>query len=217
MSSIAVSGANCVLSYRSSGTHTAKLRCNGLSTGYRLNSSESHARQHRAFYPKRRSQGGFALKFECNGQKEANALAQWLRDYARAALNLAASDVPPPMSVSVPSRDFLRLGIPTVGIQFGDHLGSMVFTPTIQFVSVSDPEDPSTSVLKRNQASGLTLRGTDPASNAFYPTTVVKRPGKLGDQIYAPADPAPPSSQQLSDAIIGNSGTANGRKEGMSF
>lgn len=216
MSKIAVSGANCLLSYRSARTNSAKLRCNGISIDYQLNSTESHARQHRAFYPHRRSQGNFSLQFECSGWQESNALSVWLHEYANIALNLSASDVPPPMLVSVPSRQFLRLGIPTKGMEFGDHVGSMVFLRKIEFVSVSDPDDPSTSILKRSQASSMTTRSVDPTANAFYPATVVKRPGRLGDQIYAPADPRVPTSQELSDAIS-NSGTAGGRVEGRSF
>lgn len=203
MSSFAVTHANSVLSYSAAGrSNTAQLRCNGIPISYGLNSEESHARQHRAFYPHRRSQGSFSLRFECKGWIEANQLATWLREYARVVLDLSATDVPPPMTVSVPSRDFLRLGIPRAGITFGDHLGSMVFTPTITFVSVSDPQDASTGILRRSQASTALYRSTDPAAASFYPEQAIKRPGKLGDQIYNQAlNAALLTSQQLQDLI----------------
>lgn len=202
MSSFMVPHANCVLSYSHQGANTAQLRCNGISISYALNSEESHARQHRAFYPHRRSQGGFTLKFECKGWKEANQLSSWLKAYAQVVLNLGTADVPPPMTVSVPSRNFLRLGIPRAGIAFGDHLGSMVFAPSIAFVSVSNPDDASTGILRRSQASTALYRGTDPATVSFYPEQAIKRPGKLGDQIYNDVINAGMlTSQQLQDQI----------------
>lgn len=202
MSSFSVNGANATLSYRSGGSHVAKLRCNGISVSYGLNSTESHARQHRAFYPHRRAQGGFALKFECKGWAEANQFSLWLKEYAKVAINLSASDVPPPMTISVPSREFTRLGIPKSGIAFGDHLGSMVFTPMIAFVSVSDPSDASTSILKRSEASGAVYRNTDPTYASFYPESVIKRPGKLADQIYASVNASTlPTAQQVQDRL----------------
>lgn len=205
MSSISVFSSNATLSYSSGGQISqTRVRCNILSFNYTLNSTESHARQHKAFYPHRRSQGDFQLSFECNGWSEFNELSNWFKEYAKAVLDLSLNDVPPPMTVSVPSRNFLRLGIPTTGIEFGDHLASMVFRPAIVFKSVSDPADTSTSILSRSQASTMKLRGNDPTVASFYPQTVIRRPGSLGDQLYAPPDPIILSAQQLADLITNN-------------
>lgn len=180
-SNVSHSNANVVLAYSYKGPNFAKLRTEDFSFTYSQNSDESHARQHRAYYPHRRSQGSFAVTFTCNGWREFNSMIAWFRTYAAVVLNLDASSVPPPMTLAVPSRNFLRVGIPTTGMQYGDHTGSMVFKPTITFISVSDPTDPSTAILKTTQVSGQTDERGGPAKpSVFYPTQV----GKLEKTLY---------------------------------
>jgi hypothetical protein len=177
-------GANAVCSYQYQGVNTASVRVSKVASNYTVISEESHARQHRAFYPHRRSQGTFSVQIDCKGWAEFRDLITWFRAYATMVLNLSASVVPPPMFVVVPSRDFLRLGIPTTGLQYGDHIGSMVFSPVIQFLSVSDPNDPSTSILKTSQVSSTKDRLRDPASNFFYPDSIASYPGQYSKQLY---------------------------------
>lgn len=181
MGSFSHSNPNATLSYSSKGTNLARVRVPKLSFTYSQNSQESHARQHRAYYPHRRSQGNFSLTFACNGWREFNRLTAWFREYADIVLNLDAAAVPPPMTVAVPSRNFLRLGIPTTGLQYGDHIGSLVFNPTIDFLSVSDPSDSSTAILKISQVSGQSDERNKAAKPSFfYPTQI----GKLEKYLY---------------------------------
>jgi len=181
MGSFSHSHANAALTYSNRGVNLAKARVPKMSFTYAQNSEESHARQHRAYYPHRRSQGNFSLTFACNGWREFNQLVAWFRDYANIVLNLDAAAVPPPMTVAVPSRNFLRLGIPSTGLQYGDHIGSLVFNPTIDFLSVSDPGDSSTAILKINQVSGQSDEsGKTAKPSYFYPTQI----GKLEKYLY---------------------------------
>jgi hypothetical protein len=180
-SNVSHTSPNCVLTYSYQGVNIARVRTDEFSFTYGQNSDESHARQHRAYYPHRRSQGSFTITFTCKGWHEYNNLIAWFRRYAAVVLNLNASAVPPPMTVVIPSRNFLRLGVPTTGLQYGDHTGSMVFKPQISFISVSDPGDPSTAILKTSQVSGQTdERGHPAKASVFYPTQV----GKLEKVLY---------------------------------
>jgi hypothetical protein len=173
--------ANAVLSYRHGGVNLAKVRCSQVGVDYSVNSEESHASQHRAFYPHRRSQGTFSMVIDLKGQAEFNRVMQWFHSYAKIALS-PGMVVPPPMSVVVPSRDFNRLGIPTTGIQFGDYIGSMVFSPQVVFLSVSDLKDLSTSILSSRLASTTQEKNADPATKYFYPDSYTS--GKVARLLY---------------------------------
>jgi hypothetical protein len=199
-SNVAHLNPNVVLTYNYKGANIAKLRTEDFSFTYSQNSDESHARQHRAYYPHRRSQGSFDISFICKGWREFNSLTAWFRAYANVVLNLDATSVPPPMTIVIPSRNFLRLGIPTTGLQYGDHLGSMVFEPTVSFISVSDPNDPSTAILKVNQVSGQTdERGAAAKPSVFYPTQV----GKLDKVLYDQEAAASATARAISNEIAG--------------
>lgn len=176
-------GANCVLTYKSGGYIGASLRCSKLTIDYQVNSEESHARQTRAFYPHRRSQGNFSMTFDFKGWREYRDAMNWFRAYATVVLN-RNSTVPPPMTVLMPSRSFTRLGIPTTGVSYGDHIGSMVFSPSITFVSVSDPNDPTTNIVKTNSASTTHEVAGALSTVYFYPDSVVNSPGKLAQYLY---------------------------------
>jgi hypothetical protein len=174
-------GANASLTYVG---HTARVRCSQVTSDWSVNSEESHARQHKAFYPHRRSQGGFSIKIDCKGWREFRDLTNWFRGYASLLLDLNRSQVPPPMSVSCPSREFLRLGIPTTGMEAGDHLGAIVYSPVVQFISVSDPTDPSTGILRASQVSRTSEVAGDVSTLYFYPDSRANSPGGLQALLY---------------------------------
>lgn len=183
MASIALPGANSTFSY--AGGNSAQLKVSQVGFTYGVDSTESHAREHRAFYPHRRNQGQFTVTIDNNQWAEFQAAMQWFKGYATAALDLDSSTVPPPMLVSVPSRNFLRYGIPIQGMSFGDFIGSMVFSPQLTFVSVSDPNDPSTAILSTSQVSGTdTASFTGDVGNYFYPDSRASNPGALATYLY---------------------------------
>jgi len=73
----------------------------------------------------------------------------------------------PVMNVTVESRDFVRKGIPLGPFEWGDHIGSMVWTPTIVFQTVGEPGDDGkiyTSEFNDNLSSK-----NDSDSKFFYP------------------------------------------------
>lgn len=124
------------------------------------------------------------------------------------------------MSVSLPARAFTRRGIPTTGITFGDHTGSNVFSPTIGFVSVNDPNDPSTAVLStaaaRHEISLVDTHGADPlAVNFFYPDSAVNHPGKLDESLYGPTGAVGPTSSAGLQALLLNQQTGVNKRHAM--
>jgi hypothetical protein len=207
-SAISQSSANAALSYTvGSVQRSALLRCSRLSITYGLESQESHARQRRAFYPHRRNQGTFALTFDHKGWREYSEAMTWFQAYARSALDDSGNYAGIAMAVSVPARGFTRSGIPTTGMEFGDHTGSMVFSPTINFISVHDPNDNQTGLLGPsqllNQISRTQENGIDPlAANFFYPDSAVNTPGKLDENLYGPTGVLPPPSSAAIQALL---------------
>lgn len=173
---------NATLSYQLRGTSTARLRCKQLSISYGINAEESHAKNTRAFYPHLRVQGTFALTFDFVHWPEYTEAMTWFRRYINA---LMTSRTPSPMVVTLNARKFVRLGVPTTGISFGDHVGSMVFSPTITFISVADPRDSRSSTLSAKSASHATLpAGNQTSTNWFYPDSKLNHPGALQQYVY---------------------------------
>lgn len=182
MSSISFRGHNARLAYKLSGAHVAQLRCPQLVTSFGLNAEESQAKRVRAFYPHLRVQGTFAMRFDFINWAEFNQGMAWFRAYINSLIDARN---PSPMVVRLDDRDFVRLGIPTTGVSFGDHTASMVFSPTITFVSVADPRDKKTSIIKTSQASDFSLPTGDPqAADWFYPDSLLSHPGQLQNYLY---------------------------------
>lgn len=177
---------NCFFSWgKSGGSRVFQTRCRGIAHGFDVIAEESHARQTRAFYPRQVADQGFTVTLELRGYREFQAVMDYFRDYAQSFMDAANNA----MYVVVPSRDFVRLGVPVGGIADGDHVGSNVFLPVIQFESIYDPADPdlvskssSTSQYSRFDAS--TAEG-DPAAKFFYPASAsTNDPNADGDLLY---------------------------------
>jgi hypothetical protein len=140
-------GYNATLLY-GGGKYRANVRVSRLNYNYGVTSTESQARDTRAFYPHRRIQGQFAVTVDCKGYKEFTQLMTWLRAYV-AALNvqaLSAGTTSMMMDVVVPGRNFLRRGVLTTGIDDHDHVGSNLFSPELVFVALNDPRDALTQL-----------------------------------------------------------------------
>lgn len=208
--SIAVNGANCVLSYKNGNqVVTAQVRVKELSHVFGVVSTESQSAQRRAFYPHRRAQGQFMIIVDCIHYKEFKQLMNWLTDYGNALLSVSQSnDQPPTMTVSLPSRKFVRQGVLTTGIDDHDQTGSMVLSPQLTFVSVSDPNDSLSSILSTSQVSNFTEASVDSANSAwFYPST--------GNSVDANIYDIPSSISNSLDNTVVNSIVVNGKVKGF--
>lgn len=177
---------NCVMSYaKNSVSNSFSTRCNGVGHGFEVVFTESHARQYRAFYPHQRALSPFFLQLELMGYNELEQVMNFLRKYVQALMGSANAA----MTISVPSRNFLRTGVPIGGMIENDHTGSNVFQPSIVFESVLDPLDPRVFTTIGPNASvstvDLGITGQNDASKFFYPpSAAVNDPNATGESLY---------------------------------
>jgi hypothetical protein len=128
-------GLNTKLSYTYGGkTYTFDLRVQEVAFGSQMVAGESQARTHRAYYPHQVSAVPFSIVPILKGYNERTLFSNYLSDYVRRMQdpNLSVSSFPT-IKVSMPNRRFLRWGVPVAGIEWGDHVGSMVWTPRVVF------------------------------------------------------------------------------------
>lgn len=163
-------GLNCTLSYkRGSTTRTYRVRCSAITYGVQMVSDESQARMRRAYYPHRVSTQQFGISVLLVGYDERLSLTNWLSDYATFALDpdLGNGDFPT-MSVIVADRNFTHRGVPVSGYEWGDHVGSMVFSPTIVFEAAYEPWDKAKPAITHVEDTWSAFV-QDKAIKYFYP------------------------------------------------
>jgi hypothetical protein len=157
-------------------------RCRTVGFGYDVIADESHARNNRAFYPKQRALTPFYLTLELKGYADYKNFMDFMRSYMK-AFTVATTHS---MAVSIPQYNFSRFGIPIDGVTDGDHVGSMVFAPTITFQAIYDPLD--TEIFSTaTDASLFSANGStaDSAATFFYPSSAnVNDPNATGESLY---------------------------------
>lgn len=190
-------GLNATLSYlHGRQRRVYRVRCNLLTHGMTVLYEESQARVKRAFYPHRLSSAQFLLGVQVVGQAEYRSLSSWLATYADYVLEpgLRFGEFPA-MAVSVPSRDFLRKGVPLSGMEWGDRVGAMVWSPQIVFETSEEPLDRNKKVaLSHVGGPGLYEKTT----KFFYPTGT-----QLGGQ-DVPADGSYTQPVSIEDIVGGD-------------
>lgn len=187
-----IAGAiNCFFSWsRAGAAQVLRSRCQGVTSGFDVIAQESHARQTRAFYPHQVADQRFSVTLALKGYSEYKVAMDYFRGYIQSFM-VAANNA---MYVVVPSRQFVRLGVPVGGITDGDHVGSNLFTPEIIFESVYDPSDPdlvskSSNTSEYSRFDRSTAEG-DPAARFFYPPSAsTNNPNATGDLLYAEGGP----------------------------
>ncbi len=128
-------GLNTTLSYSYGGkTYTFGVRTSEVDYGSALVADEAQARTRRAYYPHQVTAVPFSLVVIINGYKERVRFSNFLNDFVSRVLDPSLSvSTFPTMRVQVPSRKFIRWGIPLSGIEWGNHVGSMVWSPRVVF------------------------------------------------------------------------------------
>lgn len=137
-------GLNCSLTYLRGGTvHKFRARVDAVGHGVTMVAEESSARNQRAYYPHKAAPARFYLRVLLVGQNERDTFANWMQRYADYVMDpgLPGGERFPDMRVLVPSRNFDREGVPLTGFQWGDHIGGIVWTPTIVFETTREPQD----------------------------------------------------------------------------
>jgi hypothetical protein len=173
-----------------SSTQTFSTRCYGLNHGYDVVATESHARTARAFYPRQRALSQFSLTLQLKGYADYKAFMDFMRAYVTNFAQAASGS----MTVSVPSRNFMRYGVPIDGIADGDHVGAILFQPVVVFEPVYDPLDTQLFTTTANASQvDLGKSQADEAATFFYPVTAsTNNPNATGESLYdAPAIVSP--------------------------
>lgn len=189
-------GHNATLRYRTSGgTYHAKVRVSEASYDYAVNSTESHSRLVRAFYPHRRALGTFKVTVDLIHYSEFHEFMRWLRGYSESVFSSQMGNQKSVnlMEVHMPSRHFHKYGILTSGINDHDNVASMAFREELTFVTVYDVHDPGTHLVSTNSISEFKPPKVDPESVlAFYPETVSSYHDKDRSIYNAPPGPTFP-------------------------
>lgn len=168
-------GLNCTLSYLNYEEKELRyrVRARRLTKGYTMIAEESQARTSKAFYPRQTAPTQFGIQIDLIGARERNSFNRYLMDYATLMLRERGTQGQESiqMTVQIPSRNFVRMGIPMSGIEFGTVVGEMVFSPVLVFETSREPLDWNAQVetsIVQDDLSGL----TDDATQYFYPTGI---------------------------------------------
>lgn len=142
MTGLTRQGLNATLSYPYDGKiHAYRFRCDKIIHGVELVADESQGRTQRAMYPKKQIPAQFSINAVLVGYTEHTDFSNWLSAYSLYALHPDRGGTFPEMSVSVPSRNFQRAGVPISGMEYGDHVGSMVWNRMVTFETSREPWD----------------------------------------------------------------------------
>jgi hypothetical protein len=173
---------NCTLSYPRNGkARVYRVRVSTITTGFQMIAEESQARASRAFYPYQTAPSKFSIQVDLIGDAERRSFNRYMMNYAHYILNPSIKgNVTPQMRVTVPSRGFVRVGIPNQGIEFGDRMGVITWRPMVVFEVSQEPFDWNDKVT-HSFVRAKTARLNEPESQYFYPT---------GLQLHGDATPA---------------------------
>lgn len=209
---MARAGLNTTLSYQY-GKKTYKFAVRTLEVAYgsQLVADEAQARTRRAYYPHQVTAIPFSLVVIIKGYQERVQFSNFLNDYGSRVLDpsLSVSNFPT-MLVQVASRKFMRWGVPLSGIEYGDHIGSMVWNPRVVFETHVDQSlGQSTTDYRWISYFSMPVSNGSPQVKYFYPAGLqltgneVPDPGAYDKVI---------SIQNIQDII--NGGTSGGSDSG---
>lgn len=207
-------GLNTNLTYSyNNKTYAFSVRVQEIAYGSRMVAGESQSRTRRAYYPHQVSSVPFSIVPIIKGYRERVQFSNFLADYIKRVQDpsLSVSKFPTIKVVSG-TRNFVRWGVPISGIEWGDHVGSMVWTPRVVFethVDQSLGDTPGSykwiSYFKLDAASVA----VSPQIKYFYPSGVQLSGAQVPD---SGAYDKVTSIQDIQDII--NGGTAGGSNAG---
>ncbi len=211
---MARAGLNTTLSYSYGGkTYTFKIRTQEIAYGSRMVAGESQARTRRAYYPHQITSVPFSLVPIIKGYQERVRFSNYIADYIKRVQDPSLSVANfPTVKVVCAVRNFVRWGVPISGIEWGDHIGSMVWTPRVIFethVDQSLGDTPGSykwvSYFQLDQSS----IDASPQIKYFYPSGVQLSGSEVPDEN---AYDKVTSIQDIQDII--NGGTPGGSNAG---
>lgn len=133
----------------------------------------------------------FVVSMQFDSWENYNAAANWFRLFMGRA---ADPDIPSisPMTVMVPSRNFIGQGIPETGVSFGDHVPAITYPMTVSFVGALNSIAPTENSWTPPAKPGVN-------NSTFYPidNSYAINPGDsaLYDVPTPPVAPTPNNSK----------------------
>lgn len=150
---------NCTIEVPNYGLY--KLTIETLGHGMNIVTNESISRHQRTLYPFVRTSGSWYIEAVFSDVVARNQFHYWLLHYVVRLMDQYQKPISP-MSVKVPSEEFMKLGFPTSDIQFGDRHGTGIYRSLVMFTSASDP-------LVSVGGSWYDAADRDQAALKFYP------------------------------------------------
>lgn len=159
---------NCVMSAEGYGSKT----CDVMRIGHGINilAKEDKSRNHRGFYPFKRTSGSFGLRIVWANRDERDEFQAWMEKYVRLISDPATSGVGP-LRVVIPAREFDKIAVPSgssPAAMYGDRFDAVTYALEMAFEGARDPLEYSSPWLSRYEAARVAAEGSD-GSNTFYP------------------------------------------------
>jgi hypothetical protein len=204
-------GFNGSISYSLNGAGSQTyVRIRKIAHSWQVIATESHARVARAMYPHQRAISRFALTLEMKGYREYEGFMGFMQSYIDALFGTEKKSV----YVMSAVRGFNRWGIPIKGIAIGDHVGSMVFSPTITFESINDPLDQQVMTPEAGAVSATDLNGVSgDAASFFFPWSQASRDPNARAETFYDFGQTPSLSGAVGGAVSGTIGSAAQRAQ----
>lgn len=134
---LGVHRTNCTLSAPGFGRY--ELLITSVAYGTSIVSSDSEGRRMKTFYTQVATSGEWYVETVFRSHSEMGNFGLWLMAYYNRIIDPGATSVLLPMTVSVQSRDFYKVGYPVSTIDFGDEMGKILYPMRVNFVSASEP------------------------------------------------------------------------------
>lgn len=135
-----MSGENCTISIKNYGSY--KVHCTAIDYGLTIIATQDQARARRAFYVTKWLDDGFGIDIQFSTEAAFDKFCTWLRNYGRSIIQ--TNSVVGVVTVSVPSRKFLKSGIPANSggssspIPFETRVGMLAPKMHLDFVGTKD-------------------------------------------------------------------------------
>ena len=132
-------GFNGTIGSQGSGSRQVRVMALNQWIGIIAGSQASESRSRRAMYPVVTTSSSFEVTLQFLSYAERQRFNNWLTNYMLSIVGgTAQSGV---MTVSVPSRKFLKVAVPETEVTFGEGFNDVGYTLTLGFCGATDPLD----------------------------------------------------------------------------
>lgn len=170
---LGVHRTNCTLSAPGYGSY--ELLVTALGYGKSIVATDEEARRTKTFYAQVAASGEWYVETTFLSHPEMSNFGLWLINYYNRIIDLGSTSALLPMTVTVRSRDFRKVGYPVSTVDFGDTMGQILYPMKVNFVSASGP----------SVNSSLASRYVAPLRDAA--TGAAMYPGGLQEPGYTPS------------------------------